>query len=221
MYKNYEVWIIDGNSDDSTTTFLKTLSSPFYWISEKDSGIYDAMNKGIALSKGEWFYFLGADDQLINKTILNTLFSEKIPEHISLIAGSIVYDKKSTPFIYSKNKTIKTASWSYLMWIRNGLHHQGTFYRKRLFNKNRYHLGYKILSDYAFNISLFVLKNKCLTTDVLIAKCQGNGISKSGNFNMYMEEVQLKSDQSHWILKPLFFVISFTKYVLRKVIHHS
>ena len=65
-FTDYEVWIIDGASTDGTQEYLKTLDQRFNFISEEDSGIYNAMNKGIEKSKGEWLYFLGADDKFLS-----------------------------------------------------------------------------------------------------------------------------------------------------------
>ncbi|MDU0808902.1 glycosyltransferase family 2 protein [Aquirufa regiilacus] len=62
-YQNIELLIIDGLSKDSTLNVLKKFDNLFY-ISEKDKGIFDAMNKGIQYANGEWVYFLGADDEL-------------------------------------------------------------------------------------------------------------------------------------------------------------
>ena len=57
--KDFEVWIVDGNSSGEMQAYLKTLLPPFNFISEQDRGIYDAMNKGISQSKGEWLFFSG------------------------------------------------------------------------------------------------------------------------------------------------------------------
>lgn len=64
-YPNFEYIIIDGGSSDGTVDIIKQYESKLaYWISEPDLGIYDAWNKGIAIAKGEWIAFVGADDQL-------------------------------------------------------------------------------------------------------------------------------------------------------------
>ena len=219
MFTNYEVWIVDGNSNDGTLSFLEQLKSPFYWVSEEDDGIYNAMNKGISYAKGEWIYFLGADDKIFDSSVLQSVFSKKIPNSTLLIAGDILYNKNSKPFIYSHKKKIKKASWSFLMWIRNGLHHQGTFYRKELFQKEKYSLEYKTLSDYAFNIKLYKSKTHCYLINFLIAKCNGTGISKSGKWEIYKEEIDLKINQSHFLLGPFYFGISVVKYLTRKLVH--
>ena len=72
-FSDFEVWIIDGNSSIPIHSYLDTLESPFFYLSEKDQGIYDAMNKGISMAKGEWLYFLGAGDLLDNENILGVV----------------------------------------------------------------------------------------------------------------------------------------------------
>ncbi|HEX3386494.1 MAG TPA: glycosyltransferase, partial [Mucilaginibacter sp.] len=62
-YPNTEFIIIDGGSTDGTVDLIKKYDKKInYWISEKDSGIYDAMNKALDVVSGDWVYFLGAGD---------------------------------------------------------------------------------------------------------------------------------------------------------------
>ncbi len=61
---NYEIIIVDGASTDNTVSIIEEYGDLVKCISEKDDGIYDAMNKGIDLAYGEWLYFIGADDSL-------------------------------------------------------------------------------------------------------------------------------------------------------------
>ena len=75
-------------------------------------GIYDAMNKGVLLSKGKWLYFLGADDTLFNETIFHTVFELNLPEKASILSGKVQYHKDDISFIYSKKKNVKTPSWN-------------------------------------------------------------------------------------------------------------
>ena len=67
-YLNKEHLIIDGQSTDGTLHILKKHAENYpqlKWITENDDGIYDAMNKGIDLSSGDWLYFMGSDDYFL------------------------------------------------------------------------------------------------------------------------------------------------------------
>lgn len=218
-FKNLEVWVIDGGSSIKTQDYLHNLKAPFYYQSNTDKGIYDAMNKGIKLCKGEWLYFLGAGDVLYNATILGNVFSDKVTQNMPLITGKVIYEGRTKPFIYSKTKMIKNVHWSKRMWLTNGLHHQGTFYKKELFKGENYNLKYKTLADYSFNLNLFKKKIKCKIIDEIIAKCDSNGVSKMGGWDMYLEEVNLKTNLSSAVFKPFFYIIAFTKFLSRKIVN--
>lgn len=76
-YPNIEYIIIDGTSTDATLKIIQKYKDKIAkFISEKDFGIYDAMNKGIAQSSGELFYFLNTDDKLCNNLIIETIVNE-------------------------------------------------------------------------------------------------------------------------------------------------
>lgn len=218
-FKNFEVWVMDGESDLKTQEFLKELEAPFFYQSKKDNGIYDAMNAGITLSKGDWLYFLGAEDVFFNEGILEQIFSNSSLNNETIIAGKIIYEGDTKPFIHSKKKVVKDVYWSRCMWVRNGLHHQGTFYKNELFENKKYDLNYKTLADYWFNLYLFKSKEKCKIFDFIIAKCNSDGISKSGNWEMYREEINLKTNLSSVIYIPFFYTIAFFKFMSRKMVN--
>lgn len=218
-FKEYEVLIIDGKSAAETQQYLRSLQPPFYTVSEKDAGIYDAMNKGISLSKGEWLYFLGVEDVFYNETVLGDVFDHQKLEFNRIISGKITYTGVVNPFVYSKNKLIKNPSWSGFMWFRNGLHHQGTFYKKELFSNLNYPLKYKILADYWLNLYLYKRKEKCLILDKTIAICTSDGVSKIGSWGLYQQEIDLKVSLSSTLFRPFFYIIAFTKFLSRKIVN--
>jgi glycosyltransferase involved in cell wall biosynthesis len=61
-YSNIEWIVIDGGSTDGTIDLLSNDDKVTYWVSEKDGGIYSALNKGIGQSNGDWIIFMGAGD---------------------------------------------------------------------------------------------------------------------------------------------------------------
>ena len=73
-YRNYEIIIVDGLSNDGTIEEIKKIKKKnVRHIIEKDKGIYDAMNKGIKISNGKWLIFMNSGDNFINKNILKKI----------------------------------------------------------------------------------------------------------------------------------------------------
>lgn len=177
------------------------------------------MNKGIQLSKGKWLYFLGADDRLLDETTFYNISKLNLPKNTSILSGKVQYHKGDIPFIYSKKKNIKNPSWNFLMWVRNGLHHQGTLYKKTLFKENLFDLNYKILADYAFNLNAYRKNIKCLKTDLIIAECSGKGVSKTGTWSLYKEEYSIKMKESALVFGIFHYLIITIKFFLRKRIN--
>nr|WP_081816958.1 glycosyltransferase [Polaribacter sp. Hel_I_88] len=220
-FKDFEVWIVDGGSAIETQDYLNTLEKPFFYQSRVDKGIYDAMNKGISLAKGEWLYFLGTGDFFNNETVLQEVSKYLSNNTYSIISGSIVYQGNKKPFVYSKSKMTKTPFWSFSMWIRNGLHHQGTFYKKVLFKDIKYPLKYKILSDYWLNLYLYKSTISCKIINTIIANCNSDGVSKAGSWKIYKEEIDLKTDLSSVLFSPFFYSIAYIKFLSRKTINDT
>lgn len=212
-FTNYEVWIIDGNSSDRTKEFLEKLSTPFYSVSEKDNGIYDAMNKGVSLSKGEWLYFLGADDKLYSPSTLEKVAKE-FHSDVSVLSGRIQYDFKNLNI--QKRKEFFTSKWTWFLWIKNTVHHQATFYRGKLFTNKKFDSNCNVLSDYAYNLDLFKRNVNVKRIDELVAFCGLEGVSKNYNWSLYKEEINIKTRASSLFLYPVFFTLALLKYLVKK-----
>lgn len=147
--QDIEVWIIDGVSSDATIEIIKEYDAKYNYINyitEPDKGIYDAMNKGIDLAKGEWLYFLGSDDMLDNNLVLAQIATEINDKKTDLIYGNVLG-------AFSKNK-YEYPSVSEV--FSTGIHHQGVFYKKVVFSKlGKYDLRFLIAADYHFTLKVF------------------------------------------------------------------
>lgn len=199
--------VIDGGSTDETIPFLQVLDTPFSFVSEKDNGIYDAMNKGIKLSKGEWLYFMGTDDCFANKNVLEDIFSKSYTEE-EIVLGKIKYTNKGKVF---------NSNFSYLLWFKNTIHHQSVFYKRSIFGQRVYNSKYKVLADYDLNLYLYKNKVSYKKLNKLIAICGDDGISKKYNWKLYKEEINIKNSLSNKIITPFFYLLGMSKYFFRKV----
>jgi glycosyltransferase involved in cell wall biosynthesis len=183
-YPHKEHLIIDGLSTDSTLQIVQQYAVNYphiRYISEKDNGIYDAMNKGITLANGEWVYFLGADDHLFDNNVLQSIFDNKELIRNDLIYGNVFL--KQTQIMYGQESDTRKI-------LDITICHQATFYRKALFKKlGDYIVRYKVAADWAFNIKCFGTKNiKIRYIDQPIAFYNQTGFSSDKIDHVFMKE---------------------------------
>lgn len=170
-YRNIEYIIIDGNSNDGTVDIIKKYAKNIaYWVSEPDSGIYDAMNKGLSVATGHYVYFLGADDVIADNGVFSRIASE-MENDTSIIYYSNVKFKHSGiiyPGIIKSNYRICLDNFS----------HQAIFYPLKIYSHKKYNINYRLWADYVYNIELYAdKKNKFKYVDDIIAifNCDGRG----------------------------------------------
>jgi glycosyltransferase involved in cell wall biosynthesis len=149
-YGNKEIWLIDGVSTDNTLEIICDYAASYayiHWQSEKDKGIFDAMNKGIGLARGEWLYFLGADDVLYTHDVFSKIFGTSLP-----IAHDIIY---GNAWLASKGQ-VYAGEFSIDRITKENICHQAMFYHKRVFEKYpRYIIEYKAFADWYLNMQCF------------------------------------------------------------------
>ena len=76
-WRHFEYIVIDGASCDGSAEYIASMSDAIdYWISEKDSGVYEAMNKGVVKAQGEYLLFLNSGDFLVDKEVLSKVFDQ-------------------------------------------------------------------------------------------------------------------------------------------------
>lgn len=175
-FTDYEWIIIDGGSTDGSRELIEQYQDHFaYWCSEADKGIYNAMNKGIALAKGEWLQFLNSGDWLYEDTTLEKVFEEETDADV-LYGDAII--------IYNSNYQLPThfpeiISLSYI--IGHPLRHQATFYRNNIFDNNKYDEYYKVISDAVLNFDLIIQGKRFKHLSRYIIYFDGLGFSSSPN----------------------------------------
>ncbi len=143
-YDNVEYIIVDGGSTDGTVDIIKKYEEQIdYWVSEEDEGIYDAMNKGIKVFKGDYINFLNAGDSFVNKDVLNDIFNNN-DNYADVIYGAISLRDYNMKFITYVNPK-KFTKFNLMFWGTGTLCHQAMFVNKNIVVD--YSLNYKLKGE--------------------------------------------------------------------------
>ena len=184
-YKSIEYIVIDGGSTDESVTIIKQFAPEIdYWVSEKDNGIYNAMNKGIAKATGEYLIFMNSGDCFADKEVMEKVFS--LPLKQDVIYGNVNFLDHESHSAWCPPATL-----SFDHFVQSSIPHQGSFIKRSLFAKvGLYNEQLKISSDWKFFLDAIV-KHKCTykKVEMFIADCEDNGLSrKPGNQQFLRDE---------------------------------
>ena len=184
-YDNLEFIIIDGSSTDGTIDIIKKYEDKIdYWISEKDSGIFDAMNKGILAAKGDYINFMNAGDFFIRKNLVKEIVDILNSEEIDFLYGDVNVG----------NNNIITNKIKYnTQFIYKTICHQGIFAHKKCFNKNMFDLKYRWMCDYKWLLECF-LKKKIKIKYINKEICYFEPIANAFNKNDRLKKLYERDD---------------------------
>ena len=179
-----EIIVVDGGSDDGSRVWLASQRARLATlVMEPDKGIYEAMNKGIALAHGEWVMFLGADDKLYHDAVLNRVQTALKQSTAGVAVGEIAYeDGRIYRFDPKPNRV-----------ARNFVHHQGAFYRRTLFAEHgNFDASLMVMGDYDYNLRLSQKGVAFAPLPLRITTCGVGGLSDSGQWLGYGEEITVR-----------------------------
>ena len=183
-YKNFEHIVIDGKSEDRTVDIINKFSNDiFYWTSEKDNGLYDAMNKGIQKATGDIIGILNSDDIYYPEALdlVNRYFSNN--ENIDFLFGSVHKHKLMHGFHPEKIK------WTFGFYTT---HSVGFFIRKSSQHKlGLYDTQYKYSADYDLFYRMIVKKKfKGISTkkNEILGKFRVGGLSSRIKYLDFLNE---------------------------------
>lgn len=197
--ENYEVIIIDGASKDSTVKKIFDLKKKFenknilfQIVSEPDDGIYNAMNKGIKMAKGEYIYFLNAGDEIYDESVfgkLQTIIKNNIKDVYygdTLCINDFLYRKLEGLPIEMISEDIPFC-------------HQSVIVKRELMLKYGFDEKYKICADYDFFVKIFLYGAQFKYVDVIFSKYRMNGFSSRDDGRQYwMERIDIRSKWFGW-----------------------
>lgn len=181
-YNNYEFIIIDGCSSDETLDIVRKYEHGIdYWTSEPDNGIYDAMNKGINLSSGEWVYFLNCGDTFVNKYVLREIGKELSNSKYSVLVGRV--------YAISGNKVASVfptrfpTGLSARTFFKTHFCHQAIFVKKALYaNFDGFSQRYRFFSDFYTILSIIRYEGGYSSVERVVANFNLEGFSSNWKY---------------------------------------
>lgn len=174
----FEVLVIDNISHDRPHEIISSYpSQKLTFISEPDRGVYDAMNKGIKLAKGNWLIFLGSGDEIILDSVNKISFDELT---LKMIYGEV--------YLVQQNR-LYDGEFSFLKLMKKNISHQAIFYNSNVFKELGYFdLRFKVAADYIFNLRLFSkMAHLVKFYPLTISKFLGLGISDRIRDNLFSD----------------------------------
>jgi glycosyltransferase involved in cell wall biosynthesis len=151
-HHDIELVIMDGASHDGTPDYLRTLTGPrVQWRSERDGGLTQAWNKGIALARGDWFLFLGADDYIWDTEVVARAAPYLAGTQALIAFGEVQIVAESEDRVVQTVRFDKPALLAQLRSPRGlGVPHQGFFHSRRAFATGDFDASFQLAADYEF-----------------------------------------------------------------------
>lgn len=213
-YDKLEYIIIDGGSNDGTVDVIKKYEGFIsYWTTEPDKGIYDAMNKGLLHSNGEWVNFLNSGDVYYeNDSLLKVTTFLGCNENIALVYGSVANLYQGNYGVIKKNISISEKEQPF------NICHQSTFYRVSIFREITFDLRFKYCADSKSYIDLLNRGYKLLYVPIIVTIYESSdGVSSRRLIEVLKEKVsilKLKPTDVLWWKMNLKFRL---RYLLMKI----
>ena len=208
-----EIIVIDGASTDGTVAWLERHRARLtHFASTPDFGVYDAMNRAVAVARGEWLLFLGADDRLATPEVLALAAVLLADTSAEVAAGEAAYTDGR---LYSFKPRAHPIA-------RNFVHHQAAFYRRSLFAAHgAFDQSCSFQADYDFNLRLLRARARFAPLPLSLATCGVGGLSDAGHWRNYREEISIRHRYFSLARCLPWDVLSLVRYLRKKFVRRS
>jgi glycosyltransferase involved in cell wall biosynthesis len=207
-YPAIEYIVIDGSSKDGTLPIIQKYTDRIaYWVSEPDSGLYDAMNKGLAAATGDYVIFLNAGDTFFDNDTLSKVFSYWHPGVDILYGETLIVDDQGKVVGDRRLKAPESLTWKS---FREGMLvcHQSIIIRRSI--TSPYNLRYRIAADFDWVLNALKKANCIVNTHIYIARFVDGGLNKQ-KIPIALKERFIIMAKNYGLLPTFFrhFIIGF------------
>ncbi len=214
-YDNVEYIIIDGGSTDGTVDIIKKYADRLaYWVSEPDNGIYDAMNKGIAVATGDYINFMNADDTFYSHNVLSDIFTHNnydadvIYGRTLVVSPNYTFVRKNSPLSFLKKNM--------------AFGHQASFSKTDLMKSTFFDTRYRCAADYNFFYNTWIAKGTFHEVPTIVSKFNACDGFSAKHVKLSWKEVAIVNgnyNKYSWRIKFFFKCLQFdTKKIIKSIL---
>jgi glycosyltransferase involved in cell wall biosynthesis len=204
-YSNIEYIIIDGGSTDGTLDIIRKNENRISrWVSEKDRGIYDAMNKGIAMCTGEFIGLLNSDDYYASDAVQSVVDSLMADDSIEVIHGNTIVTYHSGNVMLKGNHDDLLKNWT--------VHHNTCFIRSDIYKLYNYNIHFKISADYELILKLFYIGTRFKHIDHVLLYYYPFGASSKSSMVNRIDKFRIRAKYNVAVALKLFLREAFMHY---------
>lgn len=212
-YDDYEFVVVDGGSNDGSKHFIEREIPKFkkiLWVSEKDSGIYNAMNKGTRMSNGDFCLFMNSGDCFYDKNSLKKSL-QYLKDGVDIASGAVKTDD------FSKDAP-KESELSLSFFVKDSLNHQSTFIRRQLLLDYPYDERRKIVADSEFFCQALILHDASyIRIPFKVSYCESGGVSRNVLESVNERYVAIKSLLPNRMNSDVDFIAKYHNPIIIKI----
>ncbi len=211
-YDNIEYIIIDGGSTDGTLDIIRRYEGRIdYWMSEKDGGIYDAMNKGVEVATGDWVICMNSGDAFYNNTVLQSVM-HRISDADDVVYGQYVVNYGNDATRKARPRKIED------LWKGCLTSHQAVFIRTCLMKQHRFDCDFRLAADHEMIAKLFHYGCHLHYVPEIIAAVSAVGVSDAKRKDVYREYAKIA--ERYFPLQPfrVYFLFKYLDGICRSLL---